>query len=419
MLYYYYYYYLDSLLYYIYKKCGNIYLLSELILNMSNVDQFKSRAQLEVFLSKNPKGFLESLEQNQSFRGNFHSLLEQWNTSDIIQLATLLQSKEYRDPITNKLRIAETEVMATHFTQWANKELNAIELNPHHQMGYLQEYIKEKEAQQQEIEHRKQQAKKAQEREALEEKDSNDKKQQIGIQLQILAAQASLHQAFQQLFKGMANNGASFQNSEISQTLRNSDPALYQAIQKQLDPEGKMDFKTLSKQTNYTMIALKGLQDIAQNNPNKFKIICDNIKPEELKLLGIDKNDPNWREQVREILQDPHKAVILATSIMKNVKPEHLEWLVEDTVWGKVIHQASKGNTKEAAKATVEAVASNVKTLDERSEYIKNDKSASDSWANTAMVNPSAIEDSTSTNKEQHSVQEQQVNNKKDTMGIG
>ena len=104
---------------------------------------------------------------------------------------------------------------------------------------------------------------------------------------------------------------------------------------------------------------------------------------------------------------------------MKNVKPEHLEWLVEDTVWGKVIHQASKGNTKEAAKATVEAVASNVKTLDERSEYIKNDKSASDSWANTAMVNPSAIEDSTSTNKEQHSVQEQQVNNKKDTMGIG
>ncbi|MFD1244511.1 hypothetical protein ACFQ3H_04925 [Paralysiella testudinis] len=190
--------------------------------------------------------------------------------------------------------------MATHFTQWANKELNAIQLNPHHQMGYLQQHIKEKEAQEQEIEHRKQQAKKAQEREALEEKDSNDKKQQIGIQLQILAAQASLHHAFEQLFKGMANNGASYASDELTKVFKNHNPALYAYLEKELDPEGKLSKQELSKKANYAFSNLEAIKEQINKSPHFLEQVAKNITDEALVKLGISRNDPNWKDQVKE-----------------------------------------------------------------------------------------------------------------------
>ena len=97
----------------------------------SNIHNFKSRENLEVFIKQNPRRFLEELERSPALRNNFQELMKEWNTGDLIQIANHLQGKEIRNPINNKLMIVEHK--ASTFYQWSKKELIEVQQNPYHQ----------------------------------------------------------------------------------------------------------------------------------------------------------------------------------------------------------------------------------------------------------------------------------------------
>lgn len=114
----------------------------------SNMQNFKSRENLEVFIKQNPRRFLEELERSPELRNNFQELMKEWNTGDLIQIANHLQGKEIRNPINNKLMIVEHK--ATTFYQWSRKELIEVQQNPYHQLTSF--YIFQKKQEEQELE---------------------------------------------------------------------------------------------------------------------------------------------------------------------------------------------------------------------------------------------------------------------------
>lgn len=114
----------------------------------SNIQNFKSRENLEVFIKQNPRRFLEELERSPALRNNFQELMKEWNTGDLIQIANHLQGKEIRNPINNKLMIVEHK--AATFYQWSRKELIEVQQNPYHQLTSF--YMFQKKQEEQELE---------------------------------------------------------------------------------------------------------------------------------------------------------------------------------------------------------------------------------------------------------------------------
>ena len=114
----------------------------------SNIHNFKSRENLEVFIKQNPRRFLEELERSPALRNNFQELMKEWNTGDLIQIANHLQGKEIRNPINNKLMIVEHK--ASTFYQWSKKELIEVQQNPYHQLTSF--YMFQKKQEEQELE---------------------------------------------------------------------------------------------------------------------------------------------------------------------------------------------------------------------------------------------------------------------------
>lgn len=111
----------------------------------SNIHNFKSRENLEVFIKQNPRRFLEELERSPALRNNFQELMKEWNTGDLIQIANHLQGKEIRNPINNKLMIVEHK--ASTFYQWSKKELIEVQQNPYHQLTSFHMFQKKQEEQ--------------------------------------------------------------------------------------------------------------------------------------------------------------------------------------------------------------------------------------------------------------------------------
>ncbi|MFD1245767.1 hypothetical protein [Paralysiella testudinis] len=110
------------------------------------------------------------------------------------------------------------------------------------------------------------------------------------------------------------------------------------------------------------------------------------------------------------------------------MKPEEAKHLQKDTEIAKVINAANNGQTKQAEQAAktwskeAQKVNQEFKTQDKAIEQFDKEKSVDDSWGN--IFNQEAIENANISHKKQHEAhtqvpEQQQINNKKDTMGIG
>lgn len=117
------------------RTSGGIF--SDAVSNFRN-KEYSSREEIEVLLLNNKMAFLDMLENNQKFRDNFQVLLETWNNSDIVKLASYLQSDEYRNPINNKLVIIEP--MAVSFLNWTREQQKQLETNKYHELSSFEAF---------------------------------------------------------------------------------------------------------------------------------------------------------------------------------------------------------------------------------------------------------------------------------------
>ena len=137
---------------------------------------FNSREKLEVLAYNNPRAFLEMIENNQEFRENFQSLLQDFNHNDMIQLAMVFQGRIVREPVT--LAPMLVDQMPNDFKTWMRDEQDYLSSNKLHELGSFSLFQEKQRAMEEMAEYHRQAALQKKREKYLREKEEKEKLQQ-------------------------------------------------------------------------------------------------------------------------------------------------------------------------------------------------------------------------------------------------
>ena len=137
---------------------------------------FNSREKLEVLAYNNPRAFLEMIENNQEFRENFQSLLQDFNHNDMIQLAMVFQGRIVREPVT--LAPMLVDQMPKDFKTWMRDEQDYLSSNKLHELGSFSLFQEKQRAMEEMAEYHRQAALQKKREKYLREKEEKEKLQQ-------------------------------------------------------------------------------------------------------------------------------------------------------------------------------------------------------------------------------------------------
>lgn len=296
-------------------------------------DMYQTREQIEVLLYNNKRAFLDMLESNQQFRDNFQKLLEKWNNSDIVRLASFLQTQDYRNPINEKVVIVEPVAMA--FYGWSMQNMKEMADNKYHNLSSFEEY--QKRQQKEELELQEQQRVKLQERrtkEALKEEGERYHKQaEIGIKMAEQHYTATLRNFAKSVARFEASNKGVVLNERYTEMLEQEHGNVMEMLNGFFINFMKMPQDDKLKVLVNTTTSLFAA---AKDNPEKmYEVLGKYINTAWAKdLEGLSEEDRMIK--IREMMNSPNNAIYMAKIVEEmhkenpaNLNPEKMAQMVK------------------------------------------------------------------------------------------
>lgn len=289
---------------------------------------FTSRESLEVFIKQNPIRFLHELERSPDLRNNFQILLQDFNNSDLISIANLMQGKEVRNPINNKLMIVEDK--ALQFFEWSKEELKQIHENPYHKLSSYSEFVKHKMEQEQELEEKKKQEKLEKLKKYIEENKEKIEMEKTNLSF-IIKANHTFTEMVQnmvggkltpEIVKNFEKLGVELKNSDIVQEAIKTAPVanLANALKSSMDDKTKAVFGGATDMFAIKVVELAQNAISSKEKMNEMMMVMAktslsdrmwskfNMSPEEfIKKIASGELTPEMAKELSDTVKKHHK----------------------------------------------------------------------------------------------------------------
>lgn len=108
---------------------------------MADKNEFTTTRDLEQFIRRNPKQFLELMGSNPEFRDNAQRIMKDWNQSQLISVAHAFQPTDYREPLSNRKMVVLPFAHLVH--GYLSHGVEEMKVNPHFKMESIKKFEKD------------------------------------------------------------------------------------------------------------------------------------------------------------------------------------------------------------------------------------------------------------------------------------
>lgn len=105
----------------------------------TNTFKLRTREDVEKLILNNKRAFLEQIESNPQLRENFRTLLQTWDSSDLVELGLRLQDRTYYT-LQKSPMLSIVDSTPKNFVEWAKNHMLQLRDNPYHQLDSFREY---------------------------------------------------------------------------------------------------------------------------------------------------------------------------------------------------------------------------------------------------------------------------------------
>lgn len=201
-------------------------------LQQTNTFKLKTREDVEKLILNNKRAFLEQIESNPQLRENFRTLLQTWDSSDLVELGLRLQDRTYYT-LQKSPMLSIVDSAPKNFVAWAKNHMLQLRHNPYHQLDSFRDYHQMK-LDEEALKERENELKKQRqlEIEAEEEQKKKEKIQQEQIFMQIME---EYRKHLTDFLHTISNHAKIFGDSELIDELRKLDPITISKYEEQLN----------------------------------------------------------------------------------------------------------------------------------------------------------------------------------------
>lgn len=154
-------------------------------LKQTNTFALKTREDVEKLILNNKRAFLEQIESNPQLRENFRTLLQTWDSSDLVELGLRLQDRTYYT-LQKSPMLSIVDSTPKNFVEWAKNHMLQLRHNPYHQLDSFRDYHQMKLDEEEEKYKLAQRKKEKQRMQEYEQKEKEKLEQQVKMSIVIL-----------------------------------------------------------------------------------------------------------------------------------------------------------------------------------------------------------------------------------------
>lgn len=154
-------------------------------LQQTNTFALKTREDVEKLILNNKRAFLEQIESNPQLRENFRTLLQTWDSSDLVELGLRLQDRTYYT-LQKSPMLSIVDSAPKNFVEWAKNHMLQLRHNPYHQLDSFRDYHQMKLDEEEEKYKLAQRKKEKQRMQEYEQKEKEKLEQQVKMSIVIL-----------------------------------------------------------------------------------------------------------------------------------------------------------------------------------------------------------------------------------------
>ena len=309
-------------------------------LQQTNTFALKTREDVEKLILNNKRAFLEQIESNPQLRENFRTLLQTWDSSDLVELGLRLQDRTYYT-LQKSPMLSIVDSAPKNFVEWAKNHMLQLRHNPYHQLDSFRDYHQMKLDEEEEKYKLAQRKKEKQRMQEYEQKEKEKLEQQVKMSIVILNKEQKerLIASFITLSEVNDKTKGTAEFEVLQSFWREKYTNTFDSLAATLRQTGRDEKEVLAATTILTPFVemLKGVnkEDI-ENNVNWFRAIFK---------LPQSMSDKEVVEYVNQNKEDVRK-IILANGVDYNAVNEYNKNIAEQIL----NNPAATENQKEIAR---------------------------------------------------------------------